>query len=222
MVYGLTDPRDGRIHYIGKTANQVSRLTALRSAARRTTKPRPVHLWVRDLLVIGIEPGFVVLEGNLSESDAYDREIYWIAYGRTAGWPLTNVAGGGQASFLTLPPEIVELGKTRKAAKMGSKETRAKMRAAWVIRRDREASSPKLPRPPITEDLRARLRAAHANVSADTRSKMSISARARIRIPMTAAHKAKIGAANRDPSPEKRAKMSAAAIIREAKRKSRL
>ena len=90
-IYGLQDPRDGLIHYVGKSKRPEYRLKQhLRGKATNADK----MVWLDGLGVAGVEPLVVILE----ETDAQGwakTERRWIAKGRADGWPLTNIQDGG-------------------------------------------------------------------------------------------------------------------------------
>lgn len=63
-IYGLRDPRDGKIRYVGKTASPPSfRLQSHVDFARRHPEnSRPVSAWIRELYSWGLKPEIVLLE----------------------------------------------------------------------------------------------------------------------------------------------------------------
>lgn len=90
-IYGLTDPRDGRVRYVGKANDPTSRLKGhLRDCRRRNT---PVYAWIRKLAGLGLSPGLCVLEADCADWKEAERRI--IAERRGAGEKLLNVAEGG-------------------------------------------------------------------------------------------------------------------------------
>ncbi len=92
-LYTLSDPRDGRIRYVGKTVNVADRLYMhLYNAThgRDTHKDR----WIRTLLAAGVEPLLTVVDEVQGEVWK-ESEIYWIDTLRAEGYDLTNVTAGG-------------------------------------------------------------------------------------------------------------------------------
>ena len=91
-IYGLKDPRDGLIHYIGKSDRPSRRLAA--HMRDRRVNPDKIA-WLKEIAETGQRPELVILcEAGLG--DWQDLECLWIARGKAQGWPLTNlVAGGG-------------------------------------------------------------------------------------------------------------------------------
>jgi hypothetical protein len=66
-----------------------------------------VHVarWIVQLLNEGVRPEIYLIEECAAE-DAPAREVYWIAYGRENGWPLTNIADGGNGVINAKTGEI--------------------------------------------------------------------------------------------------------------------
>ncbi len=110
-VYGLKDPRDGLIHYVGQTKHLEQRLAQHLGPDRgHGHKAR----WIADLRACGLRPEIVILS-QVTRAEINDEECLWIAKGRELGWPLTNVADrqyghGGGIPFTWfkpyLPPEL--------------------------------------------------------------------------------------------------------------------
>ncbi len=77
-IYAVEDDA-GRRHYVGKTGDVKARL----------------RHWRREFAF----PIIVVLLERVTKDNWQERERYWIAYGRDAGWPLRNVDGGGRGNW---------------------------------------------------------------------------------------------------------------------------
>lgn len=97
-IYGLAEP-DGPIRYIGKANDPAARYAAhLRERRRRT----PVYCWIESLRRRGELPRLVIL---VQESDDWKRdERGVIAWARAFGWPLLNLADGGDEPLCS--PEV--------------------------------------------------------------------------------------------------------------------
>lgn len=90
-IYGLRDPRDGLIHYIGKANTPKSRLEHhMRCEGANKRK----NAWLTDLKAAGLLPTMDILE-CIMLSEWQEAERRWIANGRAQGWPLTNISAGG-------------------------------------------------------------------------------------------------------------------------------
>lgn len=96
FIYGLKDPRTDEIRYIGKTNDCVVRLKYHRGHCKTGTTHK--DNWLVGLKAAGYEPDMVVLEETQTDPQAYEREQYWIEYGRHQGWRLTNHTDGGEGT----------------------------------------------------------------------------------------------------------------------------
>lgn len=85
-IYGLADPRTSKIRYIGRSVGVNRRLGEHINEVLRTTKGR----WIEELRAEGIPPTIFILEEVENDGDALAREAWWIEFGRSRGWPLTN------------------------------------------------------------------------------------------------------------------------------------
>jgi hypothetical protein len=94
FVYGLTDPRNGLIRYIGKTVNGMKRPRAHGLKLQLDRESTHKANWIRQLQQLGLSYGVIVLE-TVPEDRLSEAEILWIARGRDEGWPLTNLTDGG-------------------------------------------------------------------------------------------------------------------------------
>jgi hypothetical protein len=90
-IYGLKDPTDGQIHYVGKSNNPDLRLQE-HLADKKTNGARVG--WLHGLHAAGLQPELVILAKTLYQ-EWRETEIYWIARGHEDGWPLTNIHPGG-------------------------------------------------------------------------------------------------------------------------------
>ena len=92
-IYGLKDPRDGELYYIGKSSRPALRL---RQHLEDNINAGKVE-WLRDLRVSNLKPELVILETvNRKQWQAAERR--WIALGRDSGWPLVNIRDGGDGA----------------------------------------------------------------------------------------------------------------------------
>lgn len=92
-IYGLFDPRDNQLRYVGKTINLENRLRDHISWAIQDD-PCPKSDWIKELLALGLEPKIDILE-KTTEKDWAELEIKWIATCRILGLKIFNVANGG-------------------------------------------------------------------------------------------------------------------------------
>lgn len=131
FIYGLTDPRDGSVRYIGKTTTGMERPRAHRylSDGDHTHKAH----WILKLQREGLEYGIVVLEECVRE-DLSAAECFWIAQGRGLGWRLTNLTKGGDGTLGFVQPEHVRVAvasaNTRRKGVPFTEEHKARMSAS--------------------------------------------------------------------------------------------
>jgi hypothetical protein len=94
FIYGLTDPRNGQIRYIGKTVNVKKRLWFHIYGSRNFLEDSHKSRWIRQLLAVGLSPGIVVL--TTTEKENWEQEERrWIADNKEK-LLLTNVSAGGE------------------------------------------------------------------------------------------------------------------------------
>src|SRR3972149_9379407 len=94
FIYGLVDPRNDEIRYIGQTVNPKGRLSVHLHAARHgehTYRSR----WIGGLLELNLKPSLTILEEAISTDKIDEREIWWITEAKARGWRLTNMTEGG-------------------------------------------------------------------------------------------------------------------------------
>lgn len=94
-IYGLVDPRDGLIRYVGKTTDSLRRRcnAHVNDVVRgRTYIPR--HRWIAALLVAGLRPLIIELD-CVAEPSWVEAEQFWIGYLRFVGCDLLNATAGG-------------------------------------------------------------------------------------------------------------------------------
>lgn len=60
-VYGLVDPRDGRVRYVGSSQDIAHRLYSHRHSSR-SNRRRPCEVWLVELKNAGVQPFAIVLE----------------------------------------------------------------------------------------------------------------------------------------------------------------
>lgn len=93
FIYGLLDPRNNELRYIGKTDNPKARLGKhIREAKKSTVLHR--HAWIRSLLNIGLLPKLVLLMQVSDYNWQYVERLLIISL-RDSGYSLTNMADGG-------------------------------------------------------------------------------------------------------------------------------
>jgi hypothetical protein len=112
IVYGLIDPRNGELRYVGKTTQTATRrlgqhiCRASRDRSHRAT-------WVRSLTRAGVRPEMVALEEHATELALDEAEVWWIAYLRSIGCDLTNGTDGGERSCSAVPAVRRKIARAR-------------------------------------------------------------------------------------------------------------
>ena len=96
-IYGLADPRNGVIRYVGKTNNLQRRMWKHLSPSGKS-KCRHCAAWLNTLKVDGIAPKVTTLEVLPDEADWSATEKKWIKHFRDAGHDLTNITDGGEGA----------------------------------------------------------------------------------------------------------------------------
>jgi len=127
VIYGLVDPRDQQLRYVGKTIVSLSaRFDAhLNTARYKKRKTRTVN-WLRGLLAIGLKPE--IFEIERVSSGWIETEQFWIAYFRFIGCRLTNHTDGGEGlTGYSFSPEA----RARIAASNKGKIIPVELRERW-------------------------------------------------------------------------------------------
>jgi hypothetical protein len=169
IVYGLIDPRNGELRYVGKTARRPSRRLAEHAWASSLGDTHRCR-WVRQVLSAGCKPEMVTIETHESANSLNDAEVFYISYFRYLGCDLTNATDGGEGSL---------------GHKM-SGETRKKMSKAKKGRPSNRAGKP------TSAETRALQSAAHKGRPSPLRgrpSAMSPEVRARVHAAVAASHR---------------------------------
>jgi hypothetical protein len=101
LIYGLVDPTDQLIHYVGLSSSGLTRPRSHRQRSQKLSRqeacaPFDCARWVQQLQAVGLDYEIVVLEELAEDSALQAAERWWIAYGKGCGWPLTNQTAGGE------------------------------------------------------------------------------------------------------------------------------
>ncbi|RIK35277.1 MAG: hypothetical protein DCC55_30810 [Chloroflexi bacterium] len=108
-IYGLIDPTDHKIKYIGRTNHLYQRWQQHVEEIEPTVKGE----WIKRLRAAGITPTLLILD-QVEHGDVVDVENWWIEFGRRMGWPLTNSTSSQAHKYdlskLLEPWEIAENG----------------------------------------------------------------------------------------------------------------
>jgi len=97
-IYGLIDPRDNEVKYIGKTFRLERRFKDHLNGKGNTLKTA----WIKKLKKSNLIPELFILdETNIKNCDSL--EIYWISQMKTWGFSLKNMTNGGDGSYGVKP-----------------------------------------------------------------------------------------------------------------------
>lgn len=104
IVYGLFDPDNGKLRYIGQTRVKLKRRFHFHIKAVRQIEVRlsPVEMWIARLLDAGKSPEIRALASNATWNVS---EILMIAKAKADGHELLNVLRGGSDSYDALMRE---------------------------------------------------------------------------------------------------------------------
>lgn len=136
-IYGLIDPRDRMIKYVGQTVDMRRRLKQHIDDRKATPKCR----WIAELRHADLEPEMILLE-TVAEDSAHAVENWWILFCRHQGWPNVNGTNPGEwrADFGEMFSEDLERQYERFVARLESAErehemvSNQKMFNRWVAR----------------------------------------------------------------------------------------
>jgi hypothetical protein len=112
IIYGLIDPRDGVIKYVGKSTTGLNRIRQHSEFARLKKEKTPKSYWIKKLISLGLKPIGTVLSSHSSPEELMKAEIEWIAKYRALGLPLKNLSAGGYGPLHVLQSKETKLKKS--------------------------------------------------------------------------------------------------------------
>ncbi len=98
FIYGLFDPRDGELRYIGKTEKALGVRLSGHLCAANQGKNTHLFNWIRLLRTMGEKPYISQIQVLNEVEDLNRAEVYWIAFFRAQGCRLTNSTDGGEGT----------------------------------------------------------------------------------------------------------------------------
>ena len=112
-IYGLKDPRDSQIKYIGKTVD-IDRRIKEHNQIHRNKKSKK-NSWITHLIRNGMQPIMEVLE-ECEESRWIEREKYWIRYYKELSFDLKNMTLGGESNdgYVFTPEDRLKQSESQK------------------------------------------------------------------------------------------------------------
>lgn len=130
VVYGLFDPRDQQLRYIGKTCQGKRRMSSHLAVSHLKNKTHKNH-WIKSLLAVGMQPEYVVLESFATPDGLAEAEMWYISYYKSIGCRLTNMTLGGEGiRGMKRSPEFCAMMSRLHSGKKISDQQKAQMRKA--------------------------------------------------------------------------------------------
>lgn len=131
-IYGLVDPRNGFVRYIGKTVQRSCDRLAQHVYSRGLKRQTKCASWITSLNRQNLRPEAVELE-VADESSWKDAEIFWIASFRLMGADLCNLADGGLGSSgYRLSEQHKEKIRRSSIGRIFSAEAKERLRSAKI------------------------------------------------------------------------------------------
>ena len=93
-IYALSDPRNGRVRYVGKSDDPQKRLLNHIHNAVVQRKRNHRANWIRQVVASGGQPVVAILESGTGDWQAVEQR--WIAHFKQAGADLVNSTSGGE------------------------------------------------------------------------------------------------------------------------------
>jgi len=96
LVYGLIDPRNGQIVYVGKSESGLARPKQHKQSwCLRSPKRSKLLSWLKSLNKQNLQCEIEILEEAADRSSNTENEMYWIACLKMLGASLLNMTNGG-------------------------------------------------------------------------------------------------------------------------------
>jgi transcriptional regulator with XRE-family HTH domain len=90
-VYGIKDPRNDELRYIGKTVNNIEVRLHQHLSSNQLKKDCSKNNWLKEVLAANQRPMIYVIEKCENEGELSSREQYWIRHHLHQGCKLTNI-----------------------------------------------------------------------------------------------------------------------------------
>ena len=98
QIYGLVDPRDEKIKYIGKANNSYNRLKGHIYECKKENKTNNKKVnWIKTLVKLGLKPELEILD-EVEESNWQFWEQWWIELFKSWNFDLKNSTKGGDGA----------------------------------------------------------------------------------------------------------------------------
>lgn len=131
FIYGLCDPRDGQLRYVGKTRGSIVKRLRKHMLEARSKKVGHKNRWISQLVSIGLKPDAFCIEEAIG--DGREEEIHHIAQFKSIGCRLTNMTLGGEGmlGYVASCETRAKISSSKKG-KQRSQETKDKIRASLI------------------------------------------------------------------------------------------
>jgi hypothetical protein len=216
IIYSLIDPVTDAVRYIGKSTYGIERAREHGRESQLRKYPSHKSNWIWSLHKSGLDYRIEILERCSDKNALCDLERQWIAKGRAAGWPLTNLTDGGDGTpgVIHNPQRAERIRQALKGRKRPpfSADWRAKIGAGNLGKKMPPKSAETLARMSASHkgaiaspEARAKMSAAHKGkkhvVSPEGRASINTAMALRRGIPLSVEHKEKLRQAIRRPMP---------------------
>src|SRR5215831_5786991 len=115
-IYGLADPRNLEVRYVGANFRGKARYNEHLCRARKGCR-RHVYCWIRSLLKIGLLPVYVPLEQGEGLTTWEEAEMRWIEKLNTGGRLCNHTKGGDGTPGYVPSPELRALWSKQRRGK---------------------------------------------------------------------------------------------------------
>ena len=125
-IYGLIDPRNNELRYIGKTVNLKDRLYKHLNAAKTLTTDNHKNAWIRGLLNRDLKPIMKIL-AECTGDNWQDVERNWIAKYKKNNAKLLNITTGGEGvtGYIFTKEHREKISKANKGRKLNERHRNA-------------------------------------------------------------------------------------------------
>lgn len=117
IIYGLVDPRDGELRYVGLSTVGFKRPRSHWQNKNIRERNDHCHCWIRSVIADNFIPSIVVFQTFENSDIIRYAERFWIAYFRRMGCRLTNMNDGGEGQLNPSP----EIRQRQREANIGNK-----------------------------------------------------------------------------------------------------
>lgn len=177
IIYGLIDPRNNQLRYIGKTKDCVSRLKSHIRFAKKQ-KFTHCHVWLRQVMKENKLPELCVIEEVPENQSWQDAEKFWISYWKYLGANLTNIreGGDGPVNQYICSEETKQKIIQARTGKKFSLEAIESFKASWTPERRKKSGEEVRSRPPDSIATREKRRQSKLGTHLSEESKAKVKA----------------------------------------------